>query len=53
MTSTSSIIQAMNDITLDEEEDGGIAFEVNEENNELEKYNGLDVKLCLVGRFIT
>lgn len=53
MESTSKLIQAMNDITLEEEEESGIAIPVTKDTENFDILNGLDAKLCLVGRFIT
>lgn len=53
IASTSSIIHTSSNITLEEEEDGGIIIEVNEGTNENETYKGLNTKLYFVGRFIS
>lgn len=53
MASTSNIIDAMNNITIEDEEDGGLALEGIEDVSGLEGLQDFDVKLCLVGRFIT
>lgn len=53
MASINSITQSMNDFTLEEEEEGGLAIEINEENEFEYQFNGYDAKLCLVERFIT
>lgn len=47
------ITQAMNSITLEEEEEGGLAFEEENSNVQGEKAFEGDVKLCLVGRFLS
>lgn len=53
MASTSSIINAMNNITLDDEEEGGLALEETECEKGGEGFKDFDTKLCLMGRFIT
>lgn len=53
MASTSSIIQAMNNITLDDEEEGGLALEVETGGELTEGFKDFNIQLCLVGRFIT
>lgn len=52
MATTNEIARMMNNITLDEEEEGGLALEATEEDNQ-ETVHGFDAKLCLMGRFIT
>lgn len=52
MASTSSIIQAMKEITLEDEEEGGLALEVDEEQGKETAFNGFNATLCLVGHFI-
>lgn len=42
----------MQNITFDDEEEGGIDIGVPEEIAEAELVNGFNNKLCLVGRFI-
>lgn len=39
----------MNDIALEDEERGGLAIEIGEENMRFEVDKGLDAKLCIVG----
>lgn len=53
MASTSSIINALNNITLDDEEDGGLALEAQVGDEGTEGFQDFDANLCLVGRFIT
>lgn len=53
MASTNEIARMMNNITVDEEEEGGLALEVTEEEDNQEIFHGFDAKLCLMGRFIT
>lgn len=53
MASTSIIINAMNNITLEDEEDGGLALEEIVGETGGEGFKDFDVKLCLMGRFIT
>ncbi|KAL1809683.1 hypothetical protein ACET3Z_026673 [Daucus carota] len=48
-----SIINAMNNITLDDEEDGGLALEEIVGAGETDGFQDFDANLCLVGRFIT
>lgn len=52
MASTSNITQAMNNITLDDEEEGGITFDIGEGGVNEGVDNNIDTKLCLVGRFL-
>lgn len=52
MASTSNIIQAMNNITLEDEEEGGLAFDIGVEGGDTEVTGNIDAKLCLVGRFL-
>lgn len=47
----SNIIDAMNNITLEDEEEGGLDIEVEEVNNGA--FAGFNAKLCVVARFIT
>lgn len=53
MASSSNIIDAMNTITLEDEEEDILAIEEEEiqANNNL--YSGYNARLCIVGRFIT
>lgn len=53
MATTNEISRMMNSVTLDEEEEGGLALEVTEEEDNQETFHGFDAKLCLMGRFIT
>lgn len=48
MASASSSIKAMNDIMLEDEEEGGIVVGSFAEIEENDIFNRLDVKLCLV-----
>ncbi|XP_074348254.1 uncharacterized protein LOC141687015 [Apium graveolens] len=52
MAATHDIIQAMNNILIEDEEEGGIAIDDSEVTKEDECLSELDVNLCLVGRFI-
>lgn len=52
MATTQNITQAMNNISLEEEEEGGVAFEEIEGEEEIDALQGLNIHLCLVGRFI-
>lgn len=42
----------MNNVTLDDEEEGDIAIEDSDVIQEYDNLQGLNVRLCLVGRFI-
>lgn len=48
-----SITQAMNNILLEEEEEGGIALDAENVAENEEIAHNWDAKLCLVGRFLT
>lgn len=52
MASTSKLIQAMNDITLEDEEEGGMVLGGTDVNEDAVISHGFNNKLCLVGRFI-
>lgn len=52
MASTYDINQAMKNITLDEEEESGIDIGETEGGNGSGEMQGVDVRFCLVGRFI-
>lgn len=53
MAASSSLVQAMNDISLEDEEEGGLSLDL-EENAEAEEGTfGFDAKLCIVGKFLT
>lgn len=52
MASSYDITQAMNNITLEDEEEGGIAFEETKVAEETDALQGCDYRLCLVERFI-
>lgn len=43
----------MESITLEDEEEGGLAIEEEVFHKKEQDFNGFDVKLCVVGRFIT
>lgn len=51
MASTSNIIEAMNCISLEDEEEEGLAFEV--ETGEADGNPDYNANLCLVGRFLS
>lgn len=53
MASTSSIMEAKNKITLEDEEESGIALEGIAGGDPLEGIKEFNAELCLVGRFIT
>lgn len=46
-------MEAMNNITLEDEEDSGIALEGLDGENQSEGFQNYNAELCLVGRFIT
>lgn len=48
MASTSSIIRAMNSITLDDEEEGDLAIEEIGGEESTENFKDLNIQLCLV-----
>lgn len=50
MASTSNLVKAMNNITLEDEEDEGLAFEVSTEDRLTDQE--FNAQLCLVGRFL-
>lgn len=52
MASTSNIIQAMNNVTLDDEEEEGLAFEVETGEQCLDTNQEFNAELCLVDRFL-
>lgn len=52
MESPYNLTQAMNSITLEDEEEGGISFEETEVADVTEVLQGFDYRLCLVGRFV-
>lgn len=52
MDPMSNITRAMNDITLEEEEDGGLAVDGLESTEHIEPFTGFNAKVCLVGKFI-
>lgn len=47
------LTQAMNNIVLEDEEEGGIALEDYVHNEFAENHPTSNVKLCLVGKFLT
>lgn len=50
MASTSNLVEAMNNITLEDEENEGLAFEVTTEDLNVDQE--INPHLCLVGRFL-
>lgn len=53
MNTTNSLTNAMNNITLEDEEEGGLAVGEEAIHNTEQLINGFDAKLCVVARFIT
>lgn len=53
MASTSDLVTAMNNITLDDEEEGGLALEDEVFQKTESAFTGFDAKLCIVARFIS
>lgn len=53
MASISNITQVLNDIILEKEEDEGLAIEGIEENEQIDHFTDFNVKLCLIGRYMT
>ncbi|KAK1378816.1 DUF4283 domain-containing protein [Heracleum sosnowskyi] len=53
MANTSSIIDAMNNITLEDEEEGGLAIAGEDVNENVHLFTGFNANLCVVARFIT
>ncbi|KAK1392891.1 DUF4283 domain-containing protein [Heracleum sosnowskyi] len=53
MASTSNLVNAMNNISLDDEEDGGVALELEEIQGGAQQLQGFDAKLCVVARFLS
>lgn len=51
MTSTTDMIKAMNNITLKDKEEGGLAIEIEDTVQNAEPYQRFNSKLCLMGRF--
>lgn len=51
MASTSSIIKAMNNISLEDEE-GGLILDIGVEGENKDVVNNIDVKLCLAVHFL-
>lgn len=52
MASTSKIIEAMNNVTLEDEEDEGLSFDMSGEETILDNCADYNAELCLVGRFL-
>lgn len=52
MASTSNIIEAMNNVTLEDEEEDGLAFEVPTGDQYGDDNLEINAELCLVGRFL-
>lgn len=52
MASTSSIIEAMNNVTLDDKEEGVLLVNEAKKLNMNESFSGFDPKLYLVSKFI-
>lgn len=53
MASTSSILEVMNNITLEDEEDEGLAFQGGEGVEQIDGQGEFNTELCLVGRFLS
>lgn len=53
MDSTSDLVRAMNNVSLEEEEEGGLAVEGDEGLGTDEVFYGFDTKLCVMGRLLT
>lgn len=53
MDNNSNIIQALNNISLEDEEEGGLEIVAEALEGENLQQQGFDAKLCVVGRFIT
>lgn len=53
MASSSSIIDAMNNITLEDEEEDVLAFEIGGTKGNNQGFTNFDAKLCVVARFLT
>lgn len=53
MANTGNLVQAMNNISLDDEEEGGLEFGEETLNLDISQNQGFDFKLCVIGRFIT
>lgn len=53
MASSSNILDAMNNITLDDEEEGVLAIEGIEANVDNQGFANFNAKLCVVARFLT
>lgn len=52
MDQANGLTTAMNNISLDDEENGGIEIEAGELESGTLQDQGFDAKLCIVGRFI-
>lgn len=53
MDKANELVAALNDISLEDEEEGGIEIEASEVLANNLQNQGFDAKLCIVGRFIT
>lgn len=53
MASTSGLINSMSNITLDDEEEGGLALEEEVFQNAEQVFSGFNPNLCVVARFIS
>lgn len=53
MNSTSKLINAMNTITLEDEDEGVLSVEELQDLGNNKSKKGFDAKLCVVGKFIS
>lgn len=53
MDFTNNLVASMNDISLEDEEEGGLALETEEQVGNDQIFSGFDAKLCVVARFIS
>lgn len=53
MDAENSLVQAMNDVLLEEEEEGGIVVTTGDHLESHKEDYGFDANLCVVGRFLT
>lgn len=53
MASTSSILEAMNNIMLEDDKDEGLAFQGDDGGEKIEEHGDFNAELCLVGRFLS
>ncbi|KAK1362169.1 hypothetical protein POM88_046643 [Heracleum sosnowskyi] len=53
MSSSSNIVDAMNNISIEDEEEEGLAIDGEELNNNIHGLTGFNAKLCVVARFIS